>query len=253
MEITTALAEKQFEKCRTETYSSEHYLFHYQAGSVAEKEIHQIAEEQENAFSRICSTLQVNYPEKINYYFCDSPLEIGRIFWEEGIPCNGLAVCGENKIYAVYTDEIKCIGAHEDTHLISWQIGFPESYFVVEGLAMSFDRSWWGVPNEVWVSYYHTRYPDMSVGKLLDNDAFLERDCSVTYPIAGAFTKFLIDTYGIERYLSFYKYDSAISEEIVQSVFNTSLHEIEKSFWEKLSSIPFDSGELEEMLRNEGF
>jgi hypothetical protein len=246
-------SELQFEASKTKSYTSEHYIFHYLPDSIADKDIKQIVETQESSFAKICSTLQVNYPEKINYYFTDSPLEIGRIFWEEGTPCNGVALCGDNKIYAVYTDEIKCIGSHEDTHMISFLLGYPQSDFVVEGLAMFMDGLWWGVDNEVWSAYYKAKHLDLSIVELLDNDVFAERGCVITYPIAGAFTKFLIDTYGIERYLSFYKYDSAISEEIVQSVFNTSLHEIEKSFWEKLSSIPFDSGELEEMLRNEGF
>mgnify|MGYP003296611774 CR=1 FL=1 len=245
-------SEQQFEASKTETYSSEHYVFHYSPNSTADKEIQLIAQTQEYCFAEICRTLQVSYPEKIHYYFTESPLEIGRIFWGEGIPCNGLAVCGENKIYAVYTDEIKCIGAHEDTHLISWRIGFPESYFVVEGLAMSFDRSGGGVPNEVGASYYHTRYPDLSVVNLLGNDVFLERDCSVTYPIAGAFTKFLIDTYGIERYITFYKYENGKLEETFCSVYAQPIQQTERVFWDSIGHMSYDAATLEEMLKNEG-
>lgn len=245
--------ESQFEQDKTQTHTSAHYVFHYPAGSLAEKEILAIAETQEKCFADICSTLQVEYPERIHYYFTDSPLEIGRVFWEEGTPCNGVALCGRNKVYAVYNETIKCIGSHEDTHLISFLINFPESDFLVEGLAMSFDGLWWGVPNEVWTSYYKAACSDLSVKDLLDNHAFEKRGCVITYPVAGAFTKFLIETYGITRFIELYKYSGCEYEEIMLSVFNTSLSDIEAAFWNKMNQVSFDASSLEEMLRKEGF
>lgn len=246
-------SELQFEESKTETYTSAHYVFHYLPGSAAERDIEQIAAAQEGSFAKICRTLRVTYPEKINYYFTDSPLEIGRIFWEEGTPCNGVALCGDNKIYAVYSDEIKCIGAHEDTHLISFLLGYPQSDFVVEGLAMFMDGLWWGVANEVWTAYYKAKHPGLSVAELFDNDVFAGHGCIITYPIAGAFARYLIDTYGMERYLAFYQYDGGEYEENIQSVFDTPLYDIENSFWAKMGTFAFDPAVLEEMLGNEGF
>ncbi len=245
--------EERFEYDKTETYATEHYVFHYQKGSLAEKEIQVISETQEAAFSKICRTLNVIYPEAINYYLTDSPKAIGRVIWEQDLPCNGVALCGRNKIYAVYTENIKCIGSHEDTHLISFLINYPESDFVVEGLAMSFDGLWWGVPNETWVSYYKTKHPDLSVKALFDNNAFAETGCVIAYPIAGAFTKFLIDTFGIERYLDFYKYDGCEYDEAVLTIFGDSLLELETSFWQAMKAIAYDATTLEKMLKDEGF
>ena len=244
--------EERFEYDKTETYTTEHYVFHYQKGSLAEKEIQTISETQEKSFSKISSTLNIVYPERINYYFTDSPNAIGRVIWNEDMPCNGVALCGRNKIYAVYTENIKCIGSHEDTHLISFLINYPESDFVVEGLAMSFDGLWWGVPNETWVSYYKTKHPDLSVKALFDNNAFAETGCVIAYPIAGAFTKFLIDTFGIERYLDFYKYDGCEYDEAVRTIFGDSLLELETSFWQAMKAIAYDATTLEKMLKDEG-
>ena len=39
--------EEKFEYDKTETYATEHYVFHYQKGSLAEKEIQTISETQE--------------------------------------------------------------------------------------------------------------------------------------------------------------------------------------------------------------
>ena len=245
--------EEAFEQDKTEIYISDHYIFHYRAGSVAEKDIKFIAETQEKCFSKICSSLKVDYTEKIDYFLTGSPLEIGRVIWEEEAPCNGCALCGRNKVYATYNNNIKCIGSHEDTHLISFLMNFPESDFVVEGLAMYMDGLWWGVPNETWAAYYQTKQANLSVQDLFDNAVFADYGCTVTYPIAGAYTKFLIDTFGMERYIELYKYAGEEYETIMQSIFHTSFEDIVEKFWSKMSRIPFDASTLEEMLRSEGF
>lgn len=250
-EVRLMSDKEKLEQGKAEAYQTEHYVFHYPAGSLAEKEIERIAETQERAFAKIIGALNITYPERIHYYFSDSPQEVGDAIFD-GIPCNGCALCGENKIYAVYNEEIKCIGPHEDTHLISYLINFPESDFVAEGLAVYFDGVWWGVPNEVWTSFYRTKYTALSVGHLLDNGAFAEYNCAVTYPVAGAFTKFLIDTYGMDRYLELYRYKGSEYGEIVFSLYHRSLSELEKSFWENMSAIAFDALALENMLRKEG-
>ena len=245
--------EERFEQQRTGAFVSDHYIFHFLPGSPAERDIREIAQKQERCFKNICKVLAVAYPEKIHYYFADSPLEIGRIFWEEGTPCNGCAVCGANKIYAVYNEKIKCIGSHEDTHLISFLLGCPESDFAVEGLAMFFDGLWWGVANETWTAYYKEKYPDISLESLLDNDRFAELGCTTTYPIAGAFTKFLVDTYGMERYLEFYRSGSSEYDRITREIFDTSLETLDRQFWDRMRKHSFDPMTLEEMLRTEGF
>lgn len=245
--------EELFEQTKTETFESAHYVFHYEPGSLAEKEIREIADTQEASFEKICSTLHVAYPERINYYFTDAPVEIGRLIWNEDTPCNGVAICGENKIYAVYTEDTKCIGSHEDTHLISFLINYPESDFVVEGLAMAFDGTWWSVHCETWASYYKTKHPDLSVSALFDNNTFAEIGCVTGYPIAGAFTKFLTDTFGAERYLDFYKYGGCEYGDAVQSIFGKPMAEIEALFWDKMNSVRFDAPALEKMLEEEGF
>lgn len=251
--MTEEEREERFESDKTETYVTEHYVFHYQKGSFAEKEIQKIAQTQEDSFKKVCDTLKVGYPEPINYYFTDDPKAIGRVVWNEDLPCNGSALCGRNKIYAVYTEKIKCIGSHEDTHLISFLINYPESDFVVEGLAMSFDGLWWGVPNAAWASYYKANRSDLSVSALFDNDSFAETGCVVTYPIAGAFTTFLIDTFGMELYLDLYKYKEDEYDEAVQSIFGVAMPEIEAQFWNKMKTVTFDAPALEQMLKEEGF
>ena len=245
---TSLPVEKQFESIRTCTYTTDHYIFHYQPGSLAGQAIKDNASQQEQAFSEICGKLHVKYPERIHYYFTDSPLEIGSMFWGEGASCNGCAIYEDHKIYAVYNEEIKCIGAHEDTHLISYLIGIPISDFITEGLAMYFHERWWGRPNEEWAAYYKSKHPQLSIEKLLDNVCFDQCGCTMTYPIAGAFTKFIIDTYGIERYIAFYRYTGTEYGREIESIYGVPLKDLEDSFWKEIFAVSFDSAQLEDML-----
>lgn len=61
-----------------------------------------------------------------------------------------------------------------------------------------------------------------------DNDYFYSLDTTITYPIMGTFTEWLISTYGIEKYKCFFQQQQAVlgSSEVYQK----SLEELEKQF-----------------------
>jgi len=195
---------------------SENYLFHYGANTKAEQDIAEIVACQEACFSYICSVLGVKPDFKIEYFLCDSPEEVGRIYGDN-IPCNGFAF--PPKIYAVYNDKVKCIGFHEDAHVISYIVNCPDCPAVKEGLAMYFDRKWWGIQNLDWTGYYIKTGRYIPVDKLLDTEFFFENAEAITYPIMGAFTDWLIATFGSERYMRFYKQqDMAAAMEQIYSM-----------------------------------
>ena len=70
---------------------------------------------------------------------------------------------------------------------------------------MYFDRKWWGIQNIDWTGYYLKTGRYIGIDKMLNREGFFSEDCSITYPIMGAFTDWLIATYGIERYMQMYK------------------------------------------------
>lgn len=239
--INTKILEVQIMK----TYITNRYIFTYEENSLAAKDIEMIANGQEKCFGKICDTLKVNYPEKIKYYLYDSPLEVGKRY---GIsePINGFAVWGENEIYAVYNENIKCIGPHEDAHLISYLINAPKSNLISEGLAMYFDEKWWDVDNEQWASYYKKINTDLSIVKMLDNNIFDSYNCEITYPIAGAFTKYLIDKFGIDKYINLYKITEEPKNNDFQKIFNYTIYDLELNFWNEIIKIDYD----EKLLNN---
>ena len=131
-----------------QAFETEHYIFHYGAGTAAERDIEKIAALQEGCFSHICAVLGLTPDFKIEYFLCDSPEEVGRICGDDE-PCNGFADL-PSRIYAVYNDAVQCVGFHEDAHLISFVRNRPICPAVTEGLAMYFDRKWWGIQNLDW-------------------------------------------------------------------------------------------------------
>ena len=213
-------------------YCTAHYTFHYKPGSVAEKDIRSIAEEQERCFTKITSLLGISFFDTIYYFLTDSPEENGRIIEElfgEYAPGNGFAI-GPNNVFAVYNETIRCVGAHEDTHLISYAYCDPSCEFLSEGLAMYMDGEWWGKPNAEWVKAFLNDGSYRSAFELADDEAFWNTPCEISYPIAGAFTAYCMDRLGAAAFPErIYKPEAPLAEKIKQ-VFHQSPEEFEKDF-----------------------
>lgn len=219
-----------------EQYETRHYIFNYNKNSKAGKDVIAIAKYQESCLKYICSVLRI-YPDfKIEYYLCNTPEEVGHVYGDDE-PCNGFTDL-PNKIYAVYNDEVQCIGFHEDAHVISYLINRPNSCAIREGLAMYFDRKWWGIQNLDWTGYFIKTNRFIQINQLLNDDIFFNHDCSITYPIMGAFTDWLISTYGIEKYLEFYKQEDIINA--LKEIYNKTPLDMNQSFADYVNLFKID-------------
>ena len=217
-------------------YETENYVFHYQKNTTAARDILRIAQIQQSCYKHICTVLKTAPDFKIEYFLCETAEEVGRIYGDNE-PCNGFASL-PNKIYAVYNEETQCIGFHEDAHIISYTINRPDCPAIREGLAMYFDRKWWGVQNIDWAGYFIRRDKMISIEELLDREVFFSEDCSITYPIMGAFTDWLIALYGMDKYLEFYKCEDSLSAMAV--VYKKSAKEFNQEFVEYVKLFQVD-------------
>ena len=220
-------------------YESEHYIFHYGANTKAEHDIAEIAAYQEACFRYICSVLGVKPDFKIEYFLCDSPEEVGRIYGDND-PCNGFAALPD-KIYAVYNEQVQCTGFHEDAHIISFLVNRPKCPAIREGLAMYFDR------NLDWTGHYLNTGQYVPVDKMLNRESFFEHDCSITYPIMGAFTDWLISTYGAESYMQMFKQQNMA--EAMMCVYQKTPEELNKAFTEYVQLFRIDEA-LEQRMES---
>lgn len=196
------------------TKESDNYIFNYHFGSVAEKEIEKIVDLQEICYNFVCSCLDVNMKTKIKYYLCNSPIEVGEVYGDNE-PCNGFAR-KPNEIYAVYNEKVKCVGFHEDAHIISYNLAVPPQTFIREGLAMYFDKVSLKIPNYAWVQFFIHNNMYINIGELIINETFYKYSDLITYPIAGAFTEYLISLFGIDKFKAFY---SLLKEDNFESSF----------------------------------
>lgn len=218
-----------------EKFSSENYDFHFLRDSIAENDIKEIAELQENCYKEICSYLSIQPNIRIQYYLLDTPELVGEIYGDNE-PCNGFA-SPPDSIYAVYNEEVKCIGPHEDAHILSYTINRPKSVFIREGLAMFFDKLWWDKTNEDWVRSFLQENKYIDINQLLLDDVFFNYSDAITYPIAGAFTKFLLENYGINKYISLYRYTGDDFENKAKEVYKKEIDDLEKEFISSILSI----------------
>lgn len=231
------------------TKESDNYIFNYHAESIAEKEIEKIMNIQETCYDFICNCLTVKIENKIKYYLCESSIEVGELYGDNE-PCNGFAI-EPNEIYAVYNDKVKCIGFHEDAHIISYNIAVPPQTFMREGLAMFFDKVSLKIPNYIWVKFFVDNKMYINIEDLIINEKFYMYSDLVTYPIAGAFMEYLISIFGMEKFKKFY---SSLKEDNFEANFlegfKISLCNANTKFIKYISSIGSNDTILN-IIRNE--
>ncbi|MFW6046883.1 MAG: hypothetical protein ACOCP4_03745 [Candidatus Woesearchaeota archaeon] len=212
-----------------ENKETENYIFYYHENTDAERDLNQIIEKQEGCYEYICDVLKEKLNFKIKYYLCDSKEEVGLGTKFED---RNTKACGTDKeVHVLYNDEkVKNNGYHEDVHVIAYNTlnGHPKYYFIIEGLAQYFDRTWCGVANFTWIDYAlkNDRYPGLSI--MRNTQDFV--DALFGGPLCGAFTEYLITAFNIDKYKEFYrKLDNNLDECLV-NVFGFKLEEIEEKF-----------------------
>lgn len=196
------------------TYESEHYTFNVPKDSFAEKSILSVIELQEKCYKDFLSSFNVKSKLVIKYYIFSSSLECGkqyRLLYPEEYNAsdpdesiNGYTFYPDT-VFATYNESIKCVGYHEDVHiLMDEQFGDITSCFVKEGIAMSFDKEWWHIKNEYWAKILIEKGLLANIETYYENDRFFENDDRYTYPMAGAFTSWLIRRIGLDAYKKYY-------------------------------------------------
>jgi hypothetical protein len=232
-----------------EIIESDNYVFRYNKDSIAEKDIESIIETQEFCYEFICKYLEVRMKDKIHYYLCESPEQVGQIYGDNE-PCNAFA-SKPNKVYAVYNEDIKCIGFHEDAHIISYNtLGIPNIAFLRDGLAMFFDKGYLGIENYSWVRYFISNNRYISLNELIVNENFYKVSHCITYTIAGAFVDYLICIFGVDKFKEFYSNVHDNFEECFKETFKVLLKDFEENF-KNYINILSSNKEIEKLIEKE--
>jgi hypothetical protein len=191
------------------TSGSEHYIFHYTSDGAASHDIEQIIKTQESSFQKITEFLgKQNYYflKPIEYYFYPDSTTKKQLMGDEWF---AQAIFNEWRVHVLYTDDIKPIGPHEDTHLLSLPLGLAVG-FIQEGLAEYMVGHDWFENNSISTTKegINKKYISLTPELLLNNEAWLETSSEYAryfYSLAATFVDFLIKSYGKENFFTLYR------------------------------------------------
>ena len=194
-------------------YSSAHYSFSVIPGSAAERDIDSIMGIQEDARRNIIQTFGLKSDLMIEYtFFRDAfgcaeqyrSMNPGAFPGGALYPVNAFAWF-PSSVYATYSDEVKAIGHHEDAHLFLFEhFADVSSRFITEGAAVAMDGYWRGTELHAAARALFERGAVSEIGDLFVDAAFDGLDSNVTYPLAGSFCKWLMQTRGVEALKDLY-------------------------------------------------
>ncbi len=205
-----------------------HFVYHYPEGSLAEKELDTIMKSREKAFRLICDMLKVEPDFPIHYYFVDSPAEVKRAV--PGVNFSYNAIVRPESSFAVYNEQMRAVGFQELVFLISALFGDPESTAIRTGLAQVFENGWGPADDLTWTVFFRKTRRLVRIADLLNNDNFTRINYYIVFLEMGAFTKWLIGTFGMDKYKEFYGYKD--SREGFRKVYGKEVAEIDRMFLE---------------------
>lgn len=213
-----------------------HYVFHYFSNSLAEKEIDTIAERQEKAFEKIISFLRVEPPKrKISYYLYPEAQTKKELMGDDWY---AQSIYKDFCVHILYTKNIKPIGEHEDTHLLSLTWGLSIGS-LQEGLAEYLvGHNWYGDGHENMVKEGFKKGILSPINSLMSHDAWVklpDENILYYYCLAGSFVKFLIEKHGREKFEKLYretdrKNSLEKNTKIFEKIYNFSIEEAEKEW-----------------------
>jgi hypothetical protein len=195
-----------FDPGKFQKRDSQHFEVYCFPDSLASKELGSILEGRELGFQKISATLSVTYSQPIRIFFFPDAASKKDVTGHTG---DGLAF--DNNIVEVYNEKTKLDPYHELTHIIAGQLGDPPAAFN-EGLAVYMSESLGadalknlGSPGK---TVDEATVAARSQGKIIPLETLItftdigpeESNPQVSYPEAASLVKFLIKSYGLEKF-----------------------------------------------------
>lgn len=152
-------------------------------------------ERNEQDLARLEATLGLRLPEKVKFYFYETDEQKTRVSGRGGMGHVELP----GRLHTLRRSH-----PHELVHLLTATVGPPESVLFGEGLAVHLAGDWQGRPLDAVVRELHAdgRLPRLT--ELASYDSFSKIPETTTYPTAGSFVRFLVETGGMPAFKQVY-------------------------------------------------
>jgi hypothetical protein len=207
---------------------SKHFVYHFKTKK--DEPDQKLLEKMDNFYEKIVNFLEVDYPDRIDYFRCDSAKEVGGLFNMEG----SLARCDMiNGVVAGIRDFVP----HEVVHVISYRIlppgeeRLPETY-LNEGLAYYLGGSTF-FPSDTLLSWAKTKIlknPKVSLDSLVLRTEIYQGNEGAA--LMSSLVKFLIENYGLDKFKQLYgqgkTYDQGIKT--LEDVYGETTKQLEKKW-----------------------
>lgn len=226
---------------KLEKRTTKHFDIYYLRDSTAEKEIEQIVADKERGFNEIGQFLGITSKVRIQLILFEDGQ---RKHWETGHQGNGWAF--GNTIVEVYNEKTKLDPYHETVHILMRPFGNPPALFnegfavyMSERLGASSLRYLSGGESKIYERVRKLKAKN-ELWELKELVGFTEIGSMktrppVAYPQAASFVKFLVETYGKERFLEVYKAlengrDNEQNIERLERIYNKAFPELESEW-----------------------
>ncbi len=191
------------------TYKSKHFNIYYYPSSLAEKEIDNIVEQREKAYSDISKYLNTDIKIYVDLYlFNDAETK------ERETNHRGAGWAFDNVMVEIYNDVVKCHPYHELVHVFADMIYGTTISFFSEGLAVYISESAYNRDFGDYVNY--NTYEKVKNFKN-NNELFSLKEMfslqigesiskpKISYPQAASLIKYLYELLGKDKFFELYK------------------------------------------------
>jgi hypothetical protein len=210
-----------------ETFMSAHYTYHLARGDAVDTTW------QELYHAWLIPALELQAQGRLDYFKYRNRAHITAI---TGRATNGFAEPGTTRFHTIWP-----IDNHEVVHtLVILQIGHPPALFN-EGVAVAhqanpqagiFAPRWNGQDLHAWARQFDLTGQLPPLSAILTSPDFFRFDTNLTYPMAGSFVRYLLDTHGLARFKDFLhnaRFDAAAAQ--TEAAFLAAYGESVSSVW----------------------
>ncbi len=204
-------------------------VYYYEPNSFASQKIERIKKVTENGQERIFELInEKEYPYYIKFFVVASGSRMEKLI---GLRGNSYAYPRFNAVYAVYSEKIKAIGAHEFNHVIVHNLwGRQGEKVLSEGFAVYSDNKWHGHDLHALCNYLQHEGRLIKISELIKN--FSDFSPMTTYPQSGSFIKYLYEKYGVNKLRALWR--NGTGE--LPDIYHKTMDDIEKEWLETIVS-----------------